>query len=205
MRPSATRPARGRARVNAASHDDNEEYLPWLEFMSRNQNVPMALPADFTDRVIVRITDAEGRPYMNRAFSIRAGGKTVWRGTTYADGEAVVYPNVFFRGTGEPTAVAIGESGDMRVPLGARSGRDHARGTRVAPTPPGTPARRYRVHHRRHGKHGRRDPAAPRRAALDPCAPCRRCRARRTFASAWWSTGTATTESRSRWFPSRTM
>ncbi len=127
---SGSRP-RQTPRVNAASHDDNEEYLPWLDFMDRNRDVSGTLSADFTDRFVIRMVDAAGAPVMNQEFVLRdARGKNVWSGTTCADGEAVVYPHVFFREVGVPPSVIVnGEQHDckpamegiVRVALGGQA------------------------------------------------------------------------------------
>ena len=83
--------------VRAAAHDDNEEYLTWLEYMDGAGDIAGVMKRNYTDRVIVRIVDAEGRPVMNRLFQIETADRTLlWTGRTCANGECVVYPHAFF-------------------------------------------------------------------------------------------------------------
>ena len=104
--------------VNAASHDDNEEYLSWLDFVKTRQGSPSVLSADYTNRIVLRVTDADGRPVMNRRYVLRdSDGETIWTGVTYASGESVVYPGALFDGTATTVSVGGQTSTDWQASL----------------------------------------------------------------------------------------
>jgi len=106
------------AEVKAGAHDDNEEYPMWLEFAGRydeqRAGLPMALPSDYRDRVILRVVDRAGKLVMNAPFRVEdARGRTLWAGRTYPNGESVVFPRAFFLdGAQDATRVAVGAGQD---------------------------------------------------------------------------------------------
>ena len=92
--PSRARPA---PRIQAASHDDNEEYLSWQEYLSQWQDFQHVRTGDYSVRIIVRVTDADGRPLMGRRFRVESeNGARLWSASTYPNGENVVFPATFF-------------------------------------------------------------------------------------------------------------
>ena len=106
------------ANVNAASHDDNEEYLSWLDFVKARQRMSGVLHADYTNRTILRVTDADGRPLMNRRYVLKdADGQMVWTGVTYANGESVIYPGALYDGTATTVSVDGQASADWQASL----------------------------------------------------------------------------------------
>jgi Mg-chelatase subunit ChlD len=116
--------ARGRAtEVKAGAHDDNEEYPLWLDFMDDvRHRMRGVLDADYSDRFIVRVTDALGAPIMNETYVVTdESGHRVGHGRTLASGESVVYPNTLVgkRNDTEQLRVTVPGGGDQSVQIGA--------------------------------------------------------------------------------------
>ena len=104
------------AAVKAGSHDDNEEYLLWLDFLDEHRDLTTILRANYRDRVIVRVVDRAGRPMMNEAFTVRDDqGRPLWQGRTYASGEAVIFPRAFLADGSQPAQVTLDGRGGLGV------------------------------------------------------------------------------------------
>jgi TolB-like protein len=108
--------------VKASTHDDNEEYPAWVKFTARRWALPMVLMADYSDRVTLRIVDSNGAPVMNERFAVVSGdGRALWEGVTYANGESVLFPRLFWGDTGRPSTLSIGSGSGETVMVPWRS------------------------------------------------------------------------------------
>ena len=77
--------------------DDNELYTYFLQFLAKNRELHGVYHQNFEERLIIRITNKYHYPQSNVPFKIiDQNGKILWRGSTSANGEGVVYPNMMF-------------------------------------------------------------------------------------------------------------
>ena len=84
------------APLQAASHNDNEEFPYFLDYLKRFSDVPDVYHRDFKDRFTVRIVDGNDKPLFNIPFTITREGKTLWQAVSYTHGENVVFPGIMF-------------------------------------------------------------------------------------------------------------
>lgn len=85
--------------LTAASHNDNEEYVYFLEYLQRSGSLGHVKHQDLRDRSIVRIVNHGGQPIQNALYRIETKFRRVlWEGRTFANGESVFYPHVMFEG-----------------------------------------------------------------------------------------------------------
>jgi len=90
------RPAgRGSPGVKAGFHDDNLEFGAYLDFLAKFRPAVL-IPADVTNRIVVRAVDGQGKPasFATLVFRDASGGELARR-TTYADGRAVFSPSEY--------------------------------------------------------------------------------------------------------------
>lgn len=107
------------AQVKAGTHDDNEEYPSWVMFSSRKWLLPMVLPAAYHGRTVLRVIDSAGAPVMAQSYTVKdAGNAPLWRGVTYANGETVLFPSVFWSDRATPASVVchLSNGQEIQVP-----------------------------------------------------------------------------------------
>lgn len=86
-----------RVELTAGSHNDNEEFVRYLEYLARFAHLPV-LRLDVGERYIVQLKDRDGSPVPNCRLSIDADGRNVARLITSSSGEVVFFPNAMSPG-----------------------------------------------------------------------------------------------------------
>jgi len=97
--PSAAKPSTGRLAATAQGQsglkagfaDDNEQFNLFVKFLDQYKDVPHA-ELDVRERILVKVRDSEGKPALGLPVTVEGGGRTLARGTTYADGSFSIYP-----------------------------------------------------------------------------------------------------------------
>lgn len=95
LRPTVGRPGAPPASpgMKAGWSDDNEQFNAYLRFLEDQGSRAGALPLDVSGRVVLRVTDGNGRPVPNAEVTIHGGRRVeLARRTTYADGRALFFP-----------------------------------------------------------------------------------------------------------------
>jgi len=83
--------------IKAATHNDNEEYPFYLDYLQRFKDIKDVYHRNFEDRLILRIVDDSDRPLFNVPFRIfSTGGDEEWKSLTYSNGENIIYPYILF-------------------------------------------------------------------------------------------------------------
>jgi TolB-like protein/uncharacterized protein YegL len=85
--------------LRAGYSDDNEQFNYFVKFLDQYKDVPHYDLA-IGERIAIRVQDSEGRGVGNAQVEVKAGGKLVASGKTYADGGFYLYPLE----TGSPAA-----------------------------------------------------------------------------------------------------
>lgn len=79
----------------AASHNDNEEYPFYLDFLEKFSFLKNVYHTNFEDRYIIQIVDGMNYPVANKNFKIISWlDLPIWESKTYANGENIVFPNI---------------------------------------------------------------------------------------------------------------
>ena len=86
-----------KSQLKAASHNDNEEFPYFLEFLKKNKNRRGVFKRNFEERYILRFVDGENKPLMGLKYQIvdDATNKVVWEGKSLANGESIFFPKIF--------------------------------------------------------------------------------------------------------------
>jgi hypothetical protein len=152
--PEAPKPAPGSSSVRESSSpipaqsglkagysDDNEQFNYFVKFLDEYDSVPH-YPLAIGERIVVKVVDAQGRGVANASVSVRAQGKSVAKGRTYADGSFYLYPlELDARGPARAEAYDIeAVSGSLKASTslsrtGARSATLTLGGQRAVPDP----------------------------------------------------------------------
>ena len=85
--------------LQAASHNDNEEFPYFLDYLKRFADVPAVYHRNFGDRFTVRIVDENNKALFNIPFTITREGQTLWQAVSYTHGENVIFPGIMFPAT----------------------------------------------------------------------------------------------------------
>jgi len=137
--PAAARPRAvpGASGLKAGYSDDNAQFGYFVDFLKKFGEVEH-YAYNISERLIVRVLDAAGKPVANARVSVQADGKTLATGLTYSDGGYRFYPAAY--GTQATSFELRAESGRLSARLSAR--RDGPRlvelklqGPRVVPEP----------------------------------------------------------------------
>ena len=90
--PSATlKPVPGQSGLKAGYSDDNEQFNLFLKFLAQYESIPHER-LFVSERILIKASDAAGKPVANAAVVVRADGKIIAKGKTYADGSFALYP-----------------------------------------------------------------------------------------------------------------
>jgi len=83
--------------LKAASHNDNEEFPYFLEFLKKNKNRRDIFKRNFEERYILRFVDGENKPLMGLKYQIidDSTDRVVWEGKSLANGESIFFPKIF--------------------------------------------------------------------------------------------------------------
>jgi Mg-chelatase subunit ChlD len=100
--PRATpgRSAPASSGLKAGFADDNRQFNYFLSFLKEYGPRVEHLPLDVSERIVLRVEDADGKSLPNAALSISAGGKVLCSGTSYADGGFLFFPSQYGSETG---------------------------------------------------------------------------------------------------------
>ncbi len=85
------RPTPGSSGLKAGFSDDNAQFGYFVDFLAKYGAVPHHA-YDISERLTLRVLDAQGRPAPNAAVSVRSGGRELAAGLSYADGSFRLYP-----------------------------------------------------------------------------------------------------------------
>lgn len=97
--------------LKAASHNDNQEYPYFLEFLNKYRTVSNIVDADFSQRYGVQFLNSEGKPVFNFPFEIvDEDDDILFRGKTYADGFNYIFPNLRKKKTDENLSIKYNET-----------------------------------------------------------------------------------------------
>ena len=102
--------------VKAGAADDNVQFNAYLRFLSVNGHQGLDYPAHH--RRVVRVVDADGRPWPGAEVDVLEGGERRAVRRTYADGRTVVFPAAK-RAEGWSVRIRAGEHESVR-PLGPK-------------------------------------------------------------------------------------
>ena len=85
---------RQRTALSAGEVNDNERWDEYVYY--RNQySGPPVLDVDVTERYVITVTDANGRPVHNARVRVSAGEAVLFEGRTYANGQTLFFPRAF--------------------------------------------------------------------------------------------------------------
>jgi hypothetical protein len=88
---AAPRDAPSQSGLKAGYSDDNEQFNYFVKFLDEYAETPHYDLA-IGERIAIRVLDSQGRGVANAEVSVKAGGKTIGSGKTYADGSFFLYP-----------------------------------------------------------------------------------------------------------------
>jgi TolB-like protein len=88
---SESRMAPAQSGLKAGYSDDNEQFNYFVKFLDQYKGVPHYDLA-IGERIAIKVLDSEGRGVANAEVDVKAEGKLVASGKTYADGSFYLYP-----------------------------------------------------------------------------------------------------------------
>jgi hypothetical protein len=142
---SESRDAPTQSGLKAGYSDDNEQFNYFVKFLDQYKEAPHYDLA-IGERIAIKVQDSEARGVANAEVVVKAGGKTVASGRTYADGSFYLYPletgdagakeySVEARAQGSP-AQSKGLVAKARIPRdGPRTAVLALDGKRIVPSP----------------------------------------------------------------------
>lgn len=80
--------------LQAGFADDNKQYGYFLSFLEEYKSTPH-LSLDVSERIIIEVTDKNGKSIPNGELEIRAGGNLLEQGKTLADGRYLFFPSEY--------------------------------------------------------------------------------------------------------------
>lgn len=87
------RPKASESGLKAGFSDDNKQYGYFIDFLNKFKDEPHR-PLDVSERLILTVTDKNGKSVPNAQVSIKAKGKMVSSGKTMADGTFLFFPSL---------------------------------------------------------------------------------------------------------------
>ncbi|MDB5100176.1 MAG: hypothetical protein JWM80_4597 [Cyanobacteria bacterium RYN_339] len=102
--------------LKAGAIDDNAKFADFLAFEAAYAGQKMRA-YDASERHVIVVKDAAGKPVANTKVTVSAGDNVVWTGKTYANGQALFHPKAnkgsdvgsrFFVTVGDNTATSTG-------------------------------------------------------------------------------------------------
>ena len=91
--PAPGLPTQQYSPLRAGEVDDNADFDSYLAYLNRSAGI-RARPADVSERYLLRVNDAAGRPVLDARVRIFDGEQQVFEGRTYAGGKTVFFPRV---------------------------------------------------------------------------------------------------------------
>lgn len=80
--------------IKAGEVDDNQRWDEYLRYRSQYRG-PAVHDVDVSERVIIRVQDADGRGVPNALVRVSEGDSLVFEGRTYTDGRTLFFPGAF--------------------------------------------------------------------------------------------------------------
>ena len=99
--------------LSAGEVDDNERWDEYLRFRDQYEG-PEVHDVDISERYVISVSDANGRPVPNAEVRVSAGETVLFEGRTYANGQTLFFPRAFAASAGAESftlRVAKGEAG----------------------------------------------------------------------------------------------
>jgi len=138
-KPSSASPRRTSAKaesgLKAGYSDDNEQFNYYLKFLDDYGRGIDQYPLRVGERIVITVTDGEGKPVNGAAVTASANGKRLTSGRTYASGTFSLYPLEYADAGAYDVVVSQGsEKASARVERGGpRTVRIALKGKRVLP------------------------------------------------------------------------
>ena len=82
------------AALSAGEVDDNERWDEYVHYRNQYSGPPVH-DVDVTERYVITVTDADGRPLHNARVRVSAGDTVFFEGRTYANGQTLFFPRAF--------------------------------------------------------------------------------------------------------------
>jgi hypothetical protein len=80
--------------LSAGEVDDNERWDEYLRFRDQYEG-PEVHDVDISERYVISVSDANGRPVPNADVRVSAGETVLFEGRTYANGQTLFFPRAF--------------------------------------------------------------------------------------------------------------
>lgn len=78
--------------LKASFSDDNKQYGYFINFLDQYKTAKH-FPIDVSERIIIRVSDSEGKSVANALVKIKSGSKEIASGKTYSDGSFLFFPS----------------------------------------------------------------------------------------------------------------
>jgi Mg-chelatase subunit ChlD len=88
---AAAAAAPAKSGLKAGFSDDNEQFNLFVKFLDQYKDSPHVELA-IQERIVVKVRDAEGKPFVDLPVKVEGGGRELASGRTYADGSFSIYP-----------------------------------------------------------------------------------------------------------------
>ncbi len=73
--------------------DDNNDYQAFLNFLNKTE-APGAIQLDFSERIVIQVTDRQGYPLTNADVRVYDGQRLIHKARTFSDGRTLMHPRV---------------------------------------------------------------------------------------------------------------
>ena len=93
-RESASDGERQRTALSAGEVNDNERWDEYVYYRNQYAGLPVQ-DVDVSERYVITVTDADGRPVHNARVRVSAGEAVLFEGRTYANGQTLFFPLAF--------------------------------------------------------------------------------------------------------------
>jgi hypothetical protein len=109
-------PVQTQTALKAGAIDDNAKFADFLAYEAAYKGQKMR-DYDVSERHVIVVKDAAGKPVANTKVTVSAGDNVVWTGKTYANGQALFHPKTakgsdvgsrFFVSVGDDTSSSTG-------------------------------------------------------------------------------------------------
>ncbi|MBP8083081.1 MAG: VWA domain-containing protein [Spirochaetes bacterium] len=78
--------------LKASFSDDNKQYGYFINFLDQYKTAKH-FPIDISERIVIRVSDSEGKSVANALVKIKSGSKEIASGKTYSDGSFLFFPS----------------------------------------------------------------------------------------------------------------
>ncbi len=102
--------------LSAGEIDDNQRWDEYLEYRSEYEG-PKVHDLDVSERYVVTVRGADGRPIPNSEVSVLTGDSELFSGQTYANGQTVFFPRMYEDGANAQNFEVRVEKGNLSESL----------------------------------------------------------------------------------------